>query len=65
MVLFIDKWTYTDCNQQLPVSGLLWYGKRYLRPNRQAIGGSGNYVYFLADNFSGNKIIGIMYLPGA
>ena len=23
----------------------------------------GNYVYFLADNFSGNEIIGIMYLP--
>ena len=27
--------------------------------------GSGNYVYFLADNFSGNEIIGIMYLPRA
>jgi hypothetical protein len=27
--------------------------------------GSGNYVYFLADNFSGNEIMGIMYLPRA
>ena len=25
--------------------------------------GSGNYVYFLADNFSSKEIIGIMYLP--
>jgi hypothetical protein len=25
--------------------------------------GSGNYVYVLADNFSGKEIIGIMYLP--